>query len=213
VFKGLDLADLKADNVVAVFVQSTDPQEPGGLCDSGALAKNGIAVASGSDWQVRHTRTHAHTHTHAHAHTHTHTHTHAHTHTRTRTHTHTHTHTHTPPRKMRKIRLYIYTVCVLQGGVPVYHKLCRSPAALALRPGALLQRPIVRIQRRRHWLVPEGLQPQLEVCTHAQTPPCEMCHTNTVCTLQGGVSGNGVFLRAATSCRTSAARYGLTVCI
>ena len=46
----LDLSDLKVDNVVAVRVHSGDGQ-PGGLCDSGALAMNGVSVASGGDWE------------------------------------------------------------------------------------------------------------------------------------------------------------------
>lgn len=47
----IDLSNLKAgENVVAVRVQTTEGK-PGGLCDSGALAKNGVSVASGSDWQ------------------------------------------------------------------------------------------------------------------------------------------------------------------
>ena len=52
----LDLSSLNAgENTVAVKVTSvTDPESSvavGGLCDSGATAKNGVSVASGSDWQ------------------------------------------------------------------------------------------------------------------------------------------------------------------
>ena len=47
----LDLSNLKAgENVVAVKVSSAG-KPVGGLCDSGATAKNGVSVASGSDWQ------------------------------------------------------------------------------------------------------------------------------------------------------------------
>jgi hypothetical protein len=47
----LDLSYLKAgENVVAVKVSSAG-KPVGGLCDSGATAKNGVSVASGSDWQ------------------------------------------------------------------------------------------------------------------------------------------------------------------
>ncbi len=47
----LDLSLLKAgENTVAVQV-SSDGKPVGGLCDSGATAKNGVSIASGSDWQ------------------------------------------------------------------------------------------------------------------------------------------------------------------
>ena len=36
---------------MAVRVSTTDASMPGGLCDNGALAQNGVSVASGSDWQ------------------------------------------------------------------------------------------------------------------------------------------------------------------
>ena len=42
---------LKANNVVAVRVVSESQNSPGGLCDAGALALNGVSVASGGDWQ------------------------------------------------------------------------------------------------------------------------------------------------------------------
>eukprot|EP01051_Picozoa_sp_SAG22_P001716 SAG22_NODE_70_length_22717_cov_12.413741_19_plen_278_part_00 len=47
----LDLSNLKAgDNVVAVQVK-TGAGLPGGLCDVGTLAKNGVSIASGGDWE------------------------------------------------------------------------------------------------------------------------------------------------------------------
>eukprot|EP01050_Picozoa_sp_SAG11_P006101 SAG11_NODE_460_length_9258_cov_3.010698_2_plen_805_part_00 len=52
----LDLTNLAAgDNVVAVRVTSPGGKAPhgmpGGLCDAGALAKHGVSVATGSDWE------------------------------------------------------------------------------------------------------------------------------------------------------------------